>query len=99
MNCNSQNPTKPSYTFGVSRVSYEKVHTDGMTFDPNCNPPGPGSYQMQCYKETGTNSSKYSMRNRTIFCDFMKSNVKTDTPGPGNYSPKQAMSSKGSYFI
>jgi hypothetical protein len=31
----SSKKTVPSYTFGVSRNAYEKVHTDGMTHDPN----------------------------------------------------------------
>lgn len=56
--------------------------------------PGPGAYNHHANRSLGHDGAKYSMRMKTSL-----PRGRLSTPGPGTYTPKEALDGKGRYSI
>lgn len=83
------NPTGPSYSFGISRDKYAKVYYEtNKTIDKNI--PGAGRYLP---KIQGTEPPKYTMGVRYSY----QTSRNAGSPGPGAYASVLQISADGKY--
>lgn len=88
----AKNPKGKAFSFGISRLSYEKVYNE-KDKQPDKNIPGPGTYRIEGL--WGKEGRFITLKSK------LSSNLLRHSkyiPGPGAYEPTVATSKWGNYF-